>query len=1143
MKLATATCVAAIAALTAAAPAMAAAPSRASTKRHATYVTPGYKWNGKIPKVAPVLPGRLIKLGDGADPHVLVDAAGTGQIAYTTQPSPTTNQPSALRDCVLLRGQTGCSANAGLVPPEEGEPLGNADDDGPSPLAIGNELLMLSHRYPNAETLPDGSAGYPTFLWTSEDGGKTFTGPGIVGNLGVSGNAVAFGGDFPQIGVISDTMTGGTFFQATPPGAFTSERLNLGDQGPGEAYNGRLALDGNNPVAEFSDLTGHIYVREYSGAGDIMNTANWSVAKIDGQGYSRIVGGPSGVWLLYQKTFSGPLYLQRIVHGTPSGRAAQVTPGSDFQHSNYAIVEDAQGRITVGWFKSGPETALYVTTSTDGSHFSPPQPIAEGLDQPSNLALGAAQDGGGFAAFEVPEPGGVSGSQIDVAAFGAAVATGLQGLGNLGGDGLGGIGGDPLGTTSCTDVHFGDIDALAESGCFLRDPAHPTSGAAVTAGEIRLNGLEIIPDAGVEIVIDPKQHTINATGSVRVVLRAPVFGDITIWHGSLNVDLSGPAAGDGQTLFQFDTSEFPVSLKGFPIDGTIDVQLQHDSVVIPISLKLPDYMGNVTGQATLLADNVHGFQLDSLHIGVDDLLLGALEVKDLKIDYTASGNVWAGSATINIPAGTPYFGVAVAVRFDDGDFTMGSFDLTVPFPGAPIFTDVYLSGFGGGFDIHPGHKQFFGTVNVGAIPLDPPNYTVGVTGTFTITFEDSGLVVLEADGSGSLHGYDIVGAKLIFQTNGYLEVDGSVNLDLDVARVEAKLNAFIDLPGKEFSSEIQGDLLVAGVNISAADIVMSSYGVAGCGTTLGITYSLEYPWGGSPSAGLGSCDLDPYKVAPVSAARSAAASAVAARVKAATGASVEDFRVSGAGAAPTVILEGPRGNVVPVPAGPAAAKAAAISLTDAARDTTYVMVRNPGSGTWKVVAAPGSAAITAVATANGYPAPSIKARVSGHGLRRRLAYSVTSRRGLSIQFAESAKRVYRVLGTARRGHGSLRFTPAAGGPGRRTIYAIVSQGGALIARRRITTYTAPAPTIPARAAKLRVRRAGKHFVITFARVRSASYYLVRITASDGRHVVELTRRRSLTKPVLGYADRLSVSVTAVSAMGRRGPTSRARSRR
>ena len=216
---------------------------------------------------------------------------------------------------------------------------------------------MISHRFPNVETLPDNSTGYPSFLWTSEDGGKSFTGPGTIGNLDPSGNAVVFGGDQPQIGVITDTMTGGTIFQATPPGAYTSQRLNLGDQGPDEAYNGRLAVDGTNPVAEFTDLTNHIFIREYSGSGDIYDSANWSVSRMDGQGYTRLVSGPSGVWLLFQKTFSGPLFLQQIVHGVPTGAPNQVTPNSDFSHANYAITEDASGRITVGYFVDSNDTS------------------------------------------------------------------------------------------------------------------------------------------------------------------------------------------------------------------------------------------------------------------------------------------------------------------------------------------------------------------------------------------------------------------------------------------------------------------------------------------------------------------------------------------------------------------------------------------------------------------------------------------------------------------------------------------------------------------------------------------------------------------------------------------------------------------
>jgi hypothetical protein len=1108
----------------------------AGAKGH-PFSTPGYHWNHKLPKVAPVVPGKLIKLGDGVDPHVLVDAAGTGQIAYTV--NPTTVNTSVLHDCVLLRGQTGCSANSSLVPAESGDPRYNIDEEGPEPLSVGNELLMLDHRFPNPEDLPDGTTGYPTFLWTSEDAGKTFTGPGTIGNLAASGNAVVFGGANPQIGVISDTMTGGTFFQATPPGAFSSTRLNLGDQGPDEAYNGRLAVDGTRPVAEFSDLSEHIFIREYNGVGDINSSSSWSVAKIDGQGYSRLVGGPSGVWLMYQKTFSGPLFIQRIVNGQPSGAAQQITPNSDFAHANYAITEDSSGRLTVGFFTSSP-SALYVTTSSDGRHWSAPQVVARDLNEPSELVLGAAGDGGGFAAFAEPEPGGVSGSQIDVAAFGSFAATHVPGLGNLNGDGLGGLGGDPLASLSCTDAHFGDIDAIAEAGCFLRDPSNPTSGAAVIAGEIRLNGLEIIPDAGVQIVIDPRQHTINTTGAVRVVLRAPGIGDITLYHQVLHVSLQGSLDTSGHTLFSFDTATAS-TLKGFPFDTSIDVQIQHDAVVIPVSLKLPAYMGGITGQATLQADNANGLKLSSLHIGVPDLPLGALEVKNLNIDYAATGNVWTGAATLNIPAGTPYFGIDVAVRFDDGDFTMGSFNVNVPFPGVPIFTDTYLDGFGGGFDIHPDKRSFHGSISVGAIPLDPPNYTIGVTGAVTITFINGGPVVLEADGSGSLHGFNIANAKLIFQTNGYFEVNGNVDLDLDVAEFKAGMDAFVDLPAKEFSANVNGELDIVGYSAISVQAVISSRGVAACGSDFGLHAGLSYPWGGTPDAsvGTGSCDLSAFVVRPVSVASIAGRGGRArvAAVPTQAGTPFEDIAVTGGGAPPSVVLTSPGGKtVVPVAFGPGAATAPAVALPVPKTATTYVMVRDPGAGVWKVSAAPGSSAITQVRQARGYAAPKLHARVSGHGATRRLTYSVTTHPGLSVTFAERAHRVYRVLGKAKGAHGTLRFTPQTGPAGKRTVFAIVSESGLARESVAVTSYQAPGPVTPARVRGLRVRRHGRTFAISFGSARGAAYYQLTVHGTDGRHLLRIIqgRRHSLTLPFLGYADRLTVTVTGVSAQGRHG---------
>ena len=156
-----------------------------------------------------------------------------------------------------------------------------------------------------------------------------------------------FGGSQPQLGWITDTMTGGTFFQSTAPGSFSSARLNLGDQGPDEAYNGRLALDGagSNPVAEFQDLSDHIYIREYDGVGDIDSSSSWSVAVIEAAGDLAPGSGPK------RSLAALPEGVRRAVI-RPAHRArsavrctvAEVTPDTNFDHANYAIAQDAAGQ-------------------------------------------------------------------------------------------------------------------------------------------------------------------------------------------------------------------------------------------------------------------------------------------------------------------------------------------------------------------------------------------------------------------------------------------------------------------------------------------------------------------------------------------------------------------------------------------------------------------------------------------------------------------------------------------------------------------------------------------------------------------------------------------------------------------------------
>ena len=609
----------------------------------------------------------------------------------------------------------------------------------------------------------------------------------------------------------------GLTFQAAHAGQFASDTASFGDVAAGG--NGScclLAVDTatEHPVVALSG-GGQVVVREWDGAGSPNDAAHWSSSpSFPGSGQPAVAAGPSGVFVASAACDSCDWTTVRRVATGIVGPPLTLGPAAN----QFNLSEDGSGTLDAVYGTDSPRHELLLRSSRDGVRFSAPQVIAaSGSTALENPRVAAAADGGGAVVWQAAD-------RIQVAGFGATIPTGQPGLGGLPG-GVGAVGGDG-GSTSCTTVHMGDIDALSEAGCFLRDPQHPQSGAAVTDGELRLNGLQIIPDAGVRVIIDPHARTIDTTGNVSVVLRGAGIGDITLWHGELHVKLDSAAA--GQTLFDFDTGQFAAALKGFPVDGKIDVILEHDAVKIPISLKLPPYLGGITGQATLLANNHDGLVLDSLQIGVSDVILGALEIKDLNVSYTREGDVWTGGANFNIPPHTGEFAIDVQVRFDRGQLTMGSFGFGF-FPGVPVFTDLYLNHFGGGFDLHT-PKRIFGDVSVGAIPLDPPNYAINVDGTFSITFGANGSpTIIEVGGTGAIHGEDIANARLIFQTNGYFEADGNVDVNLGVAEVEGGLKAFADLPGHLFSGDVHGSVSFGGIPLASAESLIATTGIGACG--------------------------------------------------------------------------------------------------------------------------------------------------------------------------------------------------------------------------------------------------------------------------------------------------------------------------
>ena len=199
------------------------------------------------------------------------------------------------------------------------------------------------------------------------------------------------------------------------------------------------------------------------------------MAEINGQGYSRLVGGPSGVWLMYQKTFSGPLFDPAHRQRPAVGRGEPITPTAT--SATPTTTSPRTPRAASPSASSPPSETppgLFVTqlgrrpslVRAAGHRAQPPRRPVTSRSAPRQTAAASP-------------PSRARARRVRAARRSTWRPSApsrpphVKGLGNLNGDGIGGLGGDPLASVSCTDVHFGDIDAIAEAGCFLRDPSNP----------------------------------------------------------------------------------------------------------------------------------------------------------------------------------------------------------------------------------------------------------------------------------------------------------------------------------------------------------------------------------------------------------------------------------------------------------------------------------------------------------------------------------------------------------------------------------------------------------------------------------------------------------------------------------------------
>jgi hypothetical protein len=809
-------------------------------------------------------PGKPIAIGLGYRPQVLVDDAGVAHITWST--SAEEHGPAGEHTytagwdnyCRLTRGAKSCGDHAKLdapivYPPKGADevlsplygnsPGANQDiGEGSLPLATGNQLSILAHRPGNKVEVPGGISEDVNFMWTSDDGGKKFSGPGLTSTMDYYGGAASYGSP-ASIGILGFTgellteskTAGHVFFQEARAGTFAPAGARV-DLGPGKndlLARRQIVADGDRPLVAFDDIT-HVIVREYKGKGDIDDAANWTESKFPGTDPS-LASGPHGAYLTYypagHKSPPGPHFdptsffpkavVVKLVDGHRSGPETPVFPSAVEGGSEDQLAEAGDGELFAAWTEKGDNEDEYrylmVSTSNDGRHWSKPRHlyVAGRKDGIGGLQIAVGPDGGGVAVFvhggngdkiteaKLRDLFGVGGLVVAVP-FGARGSTGKKGLGTGG-----------SGHAGCLDVRFGAVHAHVDYGCFLRvaTKKDPKGDASIAYGGVHVNGLELRPDTpGTAIVIDDTTHTIESKGgSVSILLQHPGIPDIKLWDGPLDVDL-GAKDNVGDPLFPLPMTSFHADVLGFEALGTPTAILGTESVSIPISLKMPSYFGVPGGSATLAANMAEGLVPSSLHIAIPDVTMSGVELRGGAIGWAGPEDQWSGTGELEMQPGAGAAGMDVkgaAIGFDHGDFTSGGFN-TAAYPGTPIFHNAYLENLGASFNLHP-PPSLTGNAEMGAVAHGGGVYSLEATGPLTTSFGNPS--TMDVTGEGAIYGVPLNSAHATFNTNGTFHETGILGFDSYGLEIGGTVDASTDLNAGTTSGTIAGTFSFAGEGV------------------------------------------------------------------------------------------------------------------------------------------------------------------------------------------------------------------------------------------------------------------------------------------------------------------------------------------
>ncbi len=542
-------------------------------------------------------------------------------------------------------------------------------------------------------------------------------------------------------------------------------------------------------------------------------------------------------------------------------------------------------------------------------------------------------------------------------------------------------------------------------------------------GELELNGLLVSAQGndeykawtdttlqrdGISYDLTTVAH-LKRSATTRLYLDANVAGQqvrFRIYSGSLHLQAaSGPYVHQGVSQ-PGGTMDIPVNgaaaLLGLQLRSSIeDAELDADGMSFPLVLSLgeaaPELLRQETGEAQIrLVDGV-GMRLTGLQFRIQRIELpGIGGMRDLRIEYSQSRDRWGGDVKIamgelfggqdfafelevDAQTGVPRY---IRLAVDDMNFPIGQSGIFLQGARAEFGFDPLLVGAG---LIATAGPQIAGAALIevgGDLRLVfEPTFQLDAVGTARVlpTGPSSQLGTGRIEFFYDAEGYVRIAHRQRYQAlllgvgpSAQIDGEGSYATDRNLFNVEAEATGRLELGA------------LGGFDVVRLGAAVSSNGWGTCG-------SLAPPPFGFMTGGLGQdwdrgirvlmgCDLDPFTAN----VRAQSLSAVGDGFTVPRGQRTFAVEVRADAPGPRFRLTAPGGQSVDI--GPARGTAGPVRgvsvgwLGAAASDTTYVFLRNPPSGRWRISTAAGAPGIAGVRTAR--TAPALKGQATVRPTRR-----------------------------------------------------------------------------------------------------------------------------------------------------------------